>query len=392
VKILGVTPYYLPEGGGLERYAHEVFRRLAARGHEVHVACFTHGSEGTVDVVDGVTVGRCVPRFRVSNTPVDPGFRKHLLRILETYEPDVVNAHGPVPFPAEMAALACRRTGTPFVYTYHAGRLTGGSALTKVAAAVDRHTLEARALWAADRLIGVSQFVQENALRKHQEKVHIIPPGVDPLRFPASPYPKGSQDILYVGGVSRSYRWKGLHVLYDAFLQVAARFPDATLTLVGGGDLVDHYRQRATADGVGDRVHLLGRQDDAGLLRAYQRSAMVCLPSISPAESFGMVLAEGNACARPGVGTRVGGIPEVITDGLNGLLVPPNDANALALALGRLLADPQLAAQMGEAGHLRILQHHDWGNIARRTEHLLLEAAGYTRLKTQVAGPNSVSA
>ena len=375
MRILGVTPYYYPEGGGLERYAHEGFRRLAARGHEVHVVSFTHG-EKSVDLLDGVTVDRREPWRIVSNTPVDPGFYGALRTLIEDYEPDVVSAHGPVPFPAEMAALACRRTRTPFVLTYHAGRLLGSSALLNAVAAFDRWTFEAHAFRQASRLIAVSGFVRENALREHQEKVAIIPPGVDHVAFSPGPVSGIPKDVLYVGSVSRAYAWKGFHVLYDAFRSLADRVPDATLTVVGAGDLLDAYKERARSDGLEERIRFRGRLAEAALVQAYRETAVACLPSITPAESFGMVLAEANACGKPVVASDIGGIPEVVQHGVNGLLVPPGDAQGLAHALERLLSDPAEADRMGAAGRARIVAHHDWDALVSRIEDVLLDAVG----------------
>lgn len=385
MRILGVTPYYLPEGGGLERYAHEGFQRLAARGHEVHVVSFTK-RERSVDLLDGVTVDRHVPWRIVSNTPVSPGFYGTLTTLIEEYEPDVVSAHGPVPFPLEMAALACRRTGVPLVMTYHAGRLDGGSPLLDAIAAVDRATLEAHAFRQASRIIAVSEFVKHNAAQRHPEKVAVIPPGVDHTRFTPAAVDVASRDVLFVGSVSRSYAWKGFETLYRAFRRVAAEVPDATLSVVGTGDLVGHYAALAARDGLAERVRFLGRLPEPELVEAYRHTAVACLPSTSPAESFGMVLAEANACGKPVVASRIGGIPEVVAEGATGLLVTPGDADALAEALAWTLTNPEAARRMGTEGRARILANHDWDRIVERTESVLLDAVGRFSLKTLTPG------
>lgn len=385
MRILGVTPYYYPEGGGLERYAHEGFRRLAARGHEVHVVSFTRG-EPSVDLLDGVTVDRRAPWRIVSNTPIAPGHFGALSALMEEYEPDVVSAHGPVPFPLEMAALACRRTRTPFVVTYHAGRLTGGRFILDAAAAVDRWTLEAHAFRRASRIIAVSEFVKHNAAAGYQEKVTVIPPGVDHERFRPGLVKPETRDVLFVGSVSRAYEWKGFDVLYRAFRRIAARDPVATLTVVGAGDLLEHYRGEALRHGIAARVRFRGRLTEEALVEAYRNALVTCLPSTSPAESFGMCLAEANACGRPVVASRVGGIPEVVVEGGTGLLVPPGDAHALAEALSWMIENPDAAARMGEAGRARVLARHDWEGLVDRTEETLLGALGRDAFKSLMPG------
>ncbi|MCA1813254.1 MAG: glycosyltransferase, partial [Halobacteriales archaeon] len=130
-----------------------------------------------------------------------------------------------------------------------------------------------------------------------------------------------------------------------------------------------------------------GRLSVADLVRAYQEATVVTLPSVTDAESFGMVLAEANACGRPVVGARIGGIPSFVRDGENGLLVPPSDPHALASALLQLLTDPELAEGMGQAGRTRVVEEHDWQDLTTRIEDLLLGAAQRQREPRQPAMP-----
>ncbi len=131
MRILAATPYYEPEGGGLERYAHAILSRLAARGHDVHVVTMTRLGTG-LSHDDGVTVKRVRTGLCLGNTPIHPGFRARVARSIRQARPDVVVGHTPVPFAAEMTYLAARDAGVPFVTTYHAGRLHSGSAWLKL--------------------------------------------------------------------------------------------------------------------------------------------------------------------------------------------------------------------------------------------------------------------
>jgi glycosyltransferase involved in cell wall biosynthesis len=363
MRILAVTPYYSPEGGGLERYAHEILRRLARR-HEV--TALASAGAASVERMDGVRVERNVPRLRLGNTPVDPRLRRRVARHIGREEPDVVWAHSPVPFPAEMAYLASRGR-TPFALTYHAGRLNGSSPLLGLAAALDRATLERRMMAGSAGLIAVGPYVRDNALARHRQRVRIVPPGVDASRFAPGAHPAG-QDLLFVGPLDRSYRWKGLDVLLQAFAKVRAQAPESRLVLVGKGDRVPELQARAAKEG----LVLAGRLNEGALAEAYRSSAALCLPSTTDAESFGMVLAEANACGRPVVGSRVGGIPDFVRDGDNGLLARPGDPADLAAKLLTLLRDPDEADAMGERGRLRVRREHDWDQLAKATEEVLL--------------------
>jgi glycosyltransferase involved in cell wall biosynthesis len=102
---------------------------------------------------------------------------------------------------------------------------------------------------------------------------------------------------------------------------------------------------------------------------------VVTLPSITDAESFGMVLAEANACARPVVGSRVGGIPDFVRHGENGLLAEPSNARSLAAALTFILRNPEAAQRMGARGREIVLAGHNWDASADATERILLSAS-----------------
>lgn len=369
MRILATTPYYEPEGGGLERYAHAVLRRLAARGHTVEVLAFTKDKEGS-EVREGVHVRRVPTRLRLGNTPLDPGFFQKVRRRIRAFGPDLMVAHTPVPFPAEMAYLAARKEGVPFVTTYHAGRLLGSAPHLQAFAAFDRMTFERAMLGGSAGLVAVSPFVRDNALAAHKERTRVVPPGVDRSVFS----PRGRTDgrtILFAGPLSRSYHWKGLDVLLSAFRIVKQRMPEARLMLVGEGDRMEELeRFGATMGG----VSLPGRLSERRLVEAYRRSAVTVLPSTTPAESFGMVLAEANACGRPVVGSRIGGIPHLVRHGDNGLLAEPGDPADLAERLLEVLADPREAARMGARGRRRIAADHDWDRLTSATEEVLEDA------------------
>jgi glycosyltransferase involved in cell wall biosynthesis len=308
--------------------------------------------------------------LRIGNAPVHPSFASHVRRAIVRQRPDVVLAHTPVPFPAEMAYRAARNQGVPFVATYHAGRLRGSNAFRDGLAAVDRATLERRMLGGSSRLIAVSPYVRDHALARQRDRVTIVPPGVDHATYAPGAGPTG-QGILFVGPLDRTYRWKGLDVLLEAFARVRATHPEAALTLVGRGDRHAEL-VRSTRDD--PKVRVLARLTDQEMVAEYGSAAVTVLPSTTDAESFGMVLAEANSCGCPVVASRVGGIPSFVHDGDNGLLARPGDAADLAERLRAVLDDPTGARAMGLRGRRRVLRDHDWGDLARRTAAVLEDA------------------
>ena len=369
MRILAVTPYYAPEGGGLERYAHSILSGLALRGHDVETLAFTR--TGLTDANDdGVDVLRTPASFCLGNTPLHPGFFGQVRRRIRETRPDLVLAHTPVPFPAEMAFLAAQREGVPFVATYHAGTLRGSSPGLGALASIDRWTLQRRMLAGATRLIAVSPYVRDHALARDKARVTLVPPGVDTEWF-HSPTPATGQGILLAAPLSESYRWKGTDVLCRAFRRVRKRLPDATLTLVGGGDRLEEFRRQATPM---SGLRVLGRLNESDLRSEYCRATAVVLPSTTDAEAFGMTLAEANACSRPVVGSAIGGIPDFIRHGDNGLLARPGDEHDLAAKLVEVLSDEAAARAMGGRGRSRVLREHNWDHLTRRTEAVLEDA------------------
>lgn len=369
MRILAVTPYYRPQGGGLERYAEAILSRLSQRGHHVEVLCF--GTEPGTQQQAGVQVHRCQARLRLGSTPIRLDFSRRVEERIASLRPDLVLAHTPVPFPAEMAYRAARRAGVPFLLTYHSGRLRGSSPLLHAAALVDRWTLERRMLDHAEALIAVSPYVRDHALRRHRDKTFVVPPGVDGSRF--VPGQADPATILFVGPVARSYDWKGLDVLRHAFLRVRESRPKARLRIVGNGDRYDEVFEWGRSVG---NVSVERRLSEEALIEAYRSATVVALPSTTDAEAFGMVLAEANACARPVVATRVGGIPDFVRHGENGFLVPRKDSDALAKRLLELLESPGLADAMGRRGRMRVLAEHGWDALTDRTEAILHASLG----------------
>ena len=166
--------------------------------------------------------------------------------------------------------------------------------------------------------------------------------------------------MLYVGRIERSSAWKGIGHLLDAFSSVLDELPAAELVLVGDGDAVDQHRQHAAELGIRDRVRFRGALRGEALVEAYQEASVVVLPSTTDAEAFGMTVIEAMACKKPVVGSRVGGVPFVIDDGRDGLLVLLADPEELARACVRLLRAPDLAAEMGGRGYTKVTRDYSW--------------------------------
>jgi glycosyltransferase involved in cell wall biosynthesis len=370
MKVALVTPRFPPDIGGLETYVGWVAETLQATpGCEVTVITTGTTRRTHHESYRGIPVIRLATWGNLSNTPVNPAWWLQVRRLIASLDVDVVNAHAPVPFLADIAAFT---SPVPVVLTYHSGSLVKGSgAVDVLLRAYERHVLP-RVFNRAAGLIAVSPVSMAHATGRAQ----LIPPGVDVELFspPVHEEERGPR-VLYVGRVERTSRWKGLRVLVDSLVRLRRLVPQVRLDVVGDGDDVGDLKARAERLGVGDCIDWHGKVDHSELPRFYRRAGVTVLPSLTESESFGMTLVEAMASGCPVVGSAVGGIPFVIRDGVDGLLVPPGDATALAAALADVLTDRDRAAALGKAGREAALSRWDWARQQDRTIQVLKEAA-----------------
>lgn len=166
--------------------------------------------------------------------------------------------------------------------------------------------------------------------------------------------------VVFLG---RADKTKGIEILLDAMVSVRARHPYVKLVVGGDGDLLALGR-RAESVGMTEAVEILGWLGARRRDEALDRAQVFALPSFD--EGLPMAMLEAMAHGKAVVVTPVGGIPDVIVDGINGLLVPPGDPAALADAIERVVSDPPLARRLGQAARLTVVQRHGAQAIVAR--------------------------
>ena len=368
--VLMVTPYFPPEGGGLEHYATAIASCLVA-DHGWRVVFVTSGARGsspTVAEEQGFKVYRLPAQVTLSRTPLSLSWPRRVAAIARDEQATLVNAHAPVPGLADAAAMT--RGRRPFVLTYHAGPMHKGKALVDGAITLYEQTLLRYTARRSDVVICNSNFVRDAFAGDFAGKSVVVPPGVDASAFrPDGPRRRGA--ILFVAHLDTGMEFKGLGTLLESVASLVADGADVSLEVVGSGQLLPSYRSKAAALGLGpDRVRFSGHLSGQDLADAYHRSWVAALPSGN--ESFGMFLAEAMACGLPVVASRTGGIPDVVTDGETGLLVTHGVVAELSDALRRVVEDPVLAARLGDAGRRRAVSEFAWGVRARATHDVFV--------------------
>jgi glycosyltransferase involved in cell wall biosynthesis len=194
----------------------------------------------------------------------------------------------------------------------------------------------------------------------------IVHYGIDPDGSP-EPYRGDEPRLLCVG---RLIPIKGHIVLLRAFAEARREVPGLRLDLAGRGPLEPALRALAKELEVEDAVRFLGHV--APIQQAIEEAAAVVVPSMG--EGFGMVALEAMERARPVIAAEIGGLGELVEDGVSGLLVPAGEAGPLARAIVRLASDLDLAARMGEAGRRRAVEQFLQERCTDRTELLYAEA------------------
>jgi colanic acid/amylovoran biosynthesis glycosyltransferase len=198
------------------------------------------------------------------------------------------------------------------------------------------------------------------------DKIEYAPLGVDPAEFrPRGVRPRGSPfELLCAGRLSPE---KGQHVLVAALGRLRRESRDVRLHLVGDGPDRAALERDVKIRDLRDSVVFHGWMDQAGLRSLYEIADAFVLPSF--AEGLPVVLMEAMACEIPCVSTWIAGIPELIENGVNGILVPPGDEVDLANAISKLMDSPPLVRQLGPAGRQRVLTAFDLkANVFRLAE------------------------
>ena len=363
MRIVHVGKFYPPEYlGGLETVNATLARSLAAAGHEVECLVAAVRGRGSVTFQDGVRVVRAGSLGILYSQPLAPG----LPAVLRRTSADVVHLHHPNPL-GDVAVL--RDRPRPLIVSQHSDIVRQRWLWPLVGPLVRRVLTRAHAVVVASRQLAVRSL----ELRGFEPKVRVIPFGIDPAPFAASEPVRSRARALrerwgarsVVLGVGRLVGYKGWDVLLRA-----ARDLDGTVVLVGTGPEEGALRAIAGANTV-----FAGRVEDAELPAYYHSADVFCLPSVTTAEAFGIVLLEAMASGKPLVTTALPtGVAEVNRAGETGLVVPPGDVAALREALAALLGDAGRREAMGEAARHVCAREYTSALMAERFAALYAEA------------------
>jgi glycosyltransferase involved in cell wall biosynthesis len=354
MKILHVGKYYPPYLGGMETVLENQVLGLLDSGHEVSVLVSGSTSTERTETIGregGSAVLTRLARLGVlASQPLTPGLVQTLHRILQSFQPDLVHLHFPNPLLAWAWQVQPWLTGgrplPPMLVWHHADITRQRLGRMLVAPVVKRCLAQARGISVAAE--GLAEGSSD--LAPFRAKVRVIPFGLPPEPW-VQVAGEHQGPFLFIG---RLVPYKGIEVLLEAMAQV----PGARLVLVGDGPLAGSLRRLVSARGLDSRVELAGRVPRNRLLDLMATARGLVLPSLDSSETFGLVQLEAMAAGLPVIASDLPtGIRQVGVPGRTCLLTPPGDAQALAARLQHLLAEPDQARSMGEAGRERFLAH-----------------------------------
>ncbi len=293
---------------------------------------------------------------------------------------DLVQAHWVLPN-GPPASLPAALNGLPLVISLHGSDIYLAERHWALALAA------AGAFRAAVAVTACSSDLRRRAvaLGAHVATSSVVPYGVDPQQFRPDPAARAAvraelelaAGAPLVLGLGRLVAKKGFGVLLAAWPTVLRHAPEATLVIVGYGDLRESLERQAEALGLGGRVRFTGQLERERAARFIAAADLFALPIVREGvDGLPNVLLEAMGAGCAVVASAVAGVPDVIADGVHGLLVPERDPAALAAAIGRLLADPALTARLGRAARERVVHELTWERCAERFEALFLAAIG----------------
>ena len=350
MKIAIISVDFAPNVGGVAAHVVELGKALAANGYEVHVLTLPIADKREpLEHWQGMIIHR--PRIPKSK-PLYSFFMKYWLRRFLKQQPvDIIHVHGMRPLEAT------KGLDIPVLFTNH----TSGY-LRRLEKGPKVHAELARRLAHICHVLAPSEELCEaTRIVGFKNPVDFIPNGVDITRF--TPAEKHAERPVTILLARRLVDKNGVTVYAEAVR--ALRELDVRLLFAGNGPEREKVEKILKENGMYDKSTFLGDISNQKMPEIYRSADISVLPSFMEATSITGL--ESMACGLPLVGTRVGGIPTLISDGETGILVPLGDPNSLGKALVELVKNPILREEMGLNARKKAEQQFSWLSIAART-------------------------
>ncbi|OGO43181.1 MAG: hypothetical protein A2137_00140, partial [Chloroflexi bacterium RBG_16_58_8] len=376
-------PYDFAHPGGVVNHISCLEQHLTRMGHEVKIispasrAVYTLG-----DRFIRIGTPRPIPvSGSIARVTISVQLESQIKEVFEREKFDICHLHEPL-MPT-LCTTALRLKGAPMVGTFHAA---GARPWYIMFSPLAKWYLD-RWFNKLDGKICVSHPALDYISRYFPGEYTIIPNGVDTHDFnngvtPIERFSDGKINILFVGRLEKR---KGFGYLLEAYRLIKREIPDCRLIQVGPGVILrKKYTQRISRRRIPD-VNLTGYATYADLPRYYKTADIVCFPATGR-ESQGLVLLEAMSTGKPVIASSIDGYKSVLTDGVEGITVPPRNVAKLAEAMLKLIKDEKLRTQMGERAKPRAMQY-DWNSIAGKVLDFYIETLDRVKKRGAVTVP-----
>ena len=357
---IGITCY--PTVGGSGILATRLGVELAKNGHMVHFITYQRPVAIQGYDIPNVKIHHVnvveYPLFKYP--PYTIALASEMARVSKREELDLINVHYALPH-ATAAHLARELTGVPYITTLH------GSDVTILGSDPSYEPINTLSIEKSDAITTVSQYMVDEAKNTLgiEEKIHVIPNFVDheafrpaPCRILYSPRPCG----ITLVHVSNFRQVKRVDDLIYSMCVITKKEPNAQLILVGDGPERPRIERLIDKLDLRKNITVTGYRSDVAEVINCADALVLC----SETENAPLTILEGMSCGLPIIGTRVGGIPELVQDGVNGLLVPPKSPEDIAEAALRLAADKELLTKMGVKARETVLERYTKEKVLRQ--------------------------
>ncbi|MBN1221224.1 MAG: glycosyltransferase [Anaerolineae bacterium] len=358
MNILHLYKDYYPVLGGIENHLKILAEAQADAGHQVTVLVCNPGFKTQTEILNGVKVIKAGRLTTQASMPLS--FSQPF--ILARLRPDMVHIQSPYPLGEIANWLLGRAKATVISYQ---SDIVKQKTILRFYGPILRRVLKA-----ADGIITNNpRYLETSAwLQPVRHKCRVIPIGINLSRFkPCPSAPSGPLRLLFVG---RLRYYKGL----DTLLHALTRLPQVHLIIVGIGPMQAEWQTLAQQLGLAERVTFAGEIDELHLTDYYNQADVFVLPSNARSEAYGIVLLEAMASGLPCITTELGtGTSWIVQDGITGFVVPPQNPPALAEAINKLVSNPSLRQQFGQAALKRVQTEFSQEIMVRRVMQLYEE-------------------
>jgi glycosyltransferase involved in cell wall biosynthesis len=366
MKICMILSVPFPPNEGIGYYTYNLSKKLLEKGHEIVV--ITRGSfkKTQTEIFNSIEI------IRAPYVPIYPFYLKihgiFVNKVLKSLESniDLVHIHTPLsPFV---------KTSLPIITTVHTPMLTDYrqveiksiySLLSKISARFISYPLEKKLIQSSDVITTVTKSVAQELKEFYfdSKSINVVENGVDEKIF----YPKkekSEKSIKYAMFVGRIDREKGLFDLVECGRYICKERPELYFIIAGKGRDLNKLIKKIKNAGLQDRFIFLGQVNKDNLVKLYQNATLFILPSYH--EGLPSVVLEAMSCSLPVIVTDVRGNRDLITQGENGIIIPPKEPKKIAEAINMLLGDKKLRQYLGENARNTIIKNYTWDIIANK--------------------------